>query len=452
MTTAVAGRPARLLAGLPPLGGPLSLDAHLRVHGPRPRFDRRKSSGGALIREVQAVGLRGRGGAGYPLAHKLAAVAGRRGRRLLVVNGAESEPASSKDAALLTRTPHLVLDGALIAAEVVGAEQIVLWLHADPSPEAGTLAGTVRRAVDQRGNEIDGIPVDVEFGQPGYLAGESSAVVSQLAGGPARPTRSPPHATERGVDGRPTVISNVETLAQLALLARHGPDWFRAVGTPTEPGTLLVTLAGAVAQPIVLEVPFGTPIGDAVLAAEPPERPGAILVGGYAGGWLPWPYAAAVALSARGLAAAGTALGVGLLAVLPEGRCGLVETARLVGWLAGESAGQCGPCTYGLPALAGAFQALATGVAEPSAVHRLHRWAGMVAGRGLCHHPDGVAALVRSALHTFEAEVRRHLAGWPCAGYRLPPLLPLPARLPADLTARLITRLPDRMTTADRLG
>jgi NADH:ubiquinone oxidoreductase subunit F (NADH-binding) len=227
------------------------------------------------------------------------------------------------------------------------------------------------------------------------------------------------------VHGRPTLVANVETLAQVALLARHGVRWFRAVGDPAEPGTLLVTLTGAVGRHMVAEVPSGTTIGQVLAAAEPAGAAQAVLVGGYAGGWLPWPYAARVPLTTQGLRAAGGSLGAGLLAVLPAGRCGLVETAHLAGWLAAESSGQCGPCVNGLPAIAAALRALAVGPVPDAAVERLTRWSEMVTGRGLCHHPDGVAHLVRSALVVFAPEVAAHTDGW-CSARDRRPLLPVP--------------------------
>lgn len=422
-----AGPAGRLLAGAR-LGGHLDYAGHLRVHGALPRLHRASSAG--LIGLVEAGGLRGRGGAGYPLAAKLAAVAGRRGEKYVVVNGAESEPASAKDAVLLGAAPHLVLDGAVLAAAAIGAREVVVWLHRDPElPPA-----PIEQAVAERARAgADDVFVRVEHGPARYVAGESSAVVNHLSGGPARPTLSPPHATERGVLGRPTLVSNAETMAHLALLARHGADWYRSVGTRDEPGTLLLTVTGGVHRPLVVEVPFGTPVGDVVGLAEPVDHPIAVLTGGYGGSWVPWSQAARLPVTGRDFRAAGATLGVGLLAVLPAGRCGLVETAPVVGWLAAENAGQCGPCVNGLPALAEAFAHLAAGGAGgagpawPGSVGRLHRWAAMVTGRGLCHHPDGVAQLIRSALQTFEPEVGAHLAGGPCPGHRLPPLLPLPA-------------------------
>ena len=155
---------------------------------------------------------------------------------------------------------------------------------------------------------------------------------------------------------RPTLVQNVETLANIALIARHGPDWFRAAGPATAPGTALMTVSGAVARPGVYEVALGTTIGALLDRAggytEPPQ---AVLAGGYFGGWLPLPAAAGVPLTDQALRAAGAAFGPGVLVVLPASACPLAETARVTSYLAGQSAGQCGPCLNGLPALAEAL-------------------------------------------------------------------------------------------------
>jgi len=372
---------------------------------------------------VERVDLRGRGGAGFPLARKLRAVRDGRGRKVVVVNGAESEPASKKDAVLMHHAPHLPLDGAQLAARIVGAEEIIVWIHRDP----GRAAHPIETAVAERAAAgLDGVFTRVERGPARYVAGESSALVRHLSGGWAKPTMSPPHATERGVLGRPTLVSNAETLAQLALLGRHGPDWFREVGTGDEPGTTLLTLYDEVGRPTVVETRFGTSIAALLDVAGVTTEPRAVLVGGYSGTWLPWSTARSLSISQRALHAVGASLGVGLVAVLPEGRCGLVETSHLVWWLAGETAGQCGPCVNGLPAIAEAFDDLAAGAATSTTIARLRRWTEMVTGRGACHHPDGVSTLVRSALRTFVTEVGAHLHHHPCAGHRAPPLLPLP--------------------------
>lgn len=419
-----AAPPRRLLAGVGPTTGPLSLDRHLDVHGPRPSLLAGHLDPDVLLRAVEAANLRGRGGGGYPLAKKLTQVANGRGRKYVVVNGAESEPASRKDAVLMGRSPHLVLDGAVIAAELVGAEEIVVWLHRDPTMPPLP----VDEAVTERARAGDDeIFMRVEYGPARYVAGESSALVHHLSGGDILPTLSPPHATERGVLGHPTLVSNAETMAHLALIARHGPDWYREVGTDDEPGTQLVTVTGGVERPLVLEVPYGALIGEVIRSAQLVEEPSAVLVGGYAGTWLPWSQIAYMPLTRGSLKRAGASLGVGMLAPLPLSRCGLVETAHVVDWLAGQTAGQCGPCVNGLPAIASALWALADGRATAETAGRLVRWTGMVAGRGLCHHPDGVVMLVRSALRTFHAETSAHLHGH-CSGHNHPePLLPVPA-------------------------
>lgn len=417
--TAPPASGARLLQGLRADGAALTLGDHVRQHGPlrgaTPVHGGRREH--PVVALAEAAGLLGRGGGAFPLASKLRAVlaaSGRTRRPVVVVNAAESEPASHKDAVLLTRAPHLVLDGAALVAAALGAREVVVWLHRG---EAATLRATQAAVAERRTQGLLGVPHRVVEGPPRYVAGESSAIAAALSGSEARPRTTPPRVAERGVDGRPTLVSNAETLAHLALVSRYGAAWFRSVGTRDEPGTALVTVLGAVASPGVVEVPLGTPLGRLLAAAGGTVGdPRALLLGGYAGTWVPADQAEWLPWSAAGLAAAGGSPGVGVVAVLPERACVVAETARLAGWLAGESAQQCGPCLNGLPALAGACHELAIGSpgAAAAAPDRLRRWAGLVEGRGACHHPDGVAALVRSLLVAFPDEVARHAGGQPC--------------------------------------
>jgi NADH:ubiquinone oxidoreductase subunit F (NADH-binding) len=192
---------------------------------------------------------------------------------------------------------------------------------------------------------------------------------------------------------------------------------------------MLVTVGGAVARPGVYEIEMGTPIGAVLMMAGGlTERPQAILTGGYFGTWLPIEDAWQLPLTHRDLKAVGGALGAGILIALPETSCGLAETARVVRYLAGETAGQCGPCVFGLPALADAVADLAyQGV--PRAVRQIELLTGLVAGRGACKHPDGATQLVRSAMTAFEADVAWHQARGPCYGVRARPILPVPGDL-----------------------
>lgn len=394
--------------------GGSGLDAHIRRWGPTP------VGGVNLIYEVERAGLKGRGGAGFPTAVKMRAVAAGRRRGVVVANGTEGEPASRKDKALLIESPHLVLDGVCIAADTVGAEEAVVCIDRDA-------AGAIRSAVTALGERqrvgSGRIPVRIETAPSAYVAGEESALTHWLNGGEAKPVFVPPRPFEKGVRGRPTLVNNVETLAHLALLARYGAAWFRAIGTNADPGTALVTLSGDVARPGVYEAALGSPLAGAVKAAEPTQVPQALLVGGYAGTWIPASVARNLSLDSVSLRQAGAQLGCGAIALLGSESCGLVETASIVDWMAGQSAGQCGPCAHGLPAIAHALDDMVIGDRSGVADRHLRRWLDMVAGRGACHHPDGVIRLVRSALEVFAAEIERHRRHGPCrarAGFPTP--------------------------------
>src|SRR6185436_2647956 len=185
----------------------------------------------------------------------------------------------------------------------------------------------------------------------------------------------------------PTLVSNVETLAHLALVARYGPGWFRAVGTKQEPGSMLTTVRRADGGGGVQEIAIGAPIADLLGLDEHPAQ--AVLVGGYHGAWLPLEQARRLTLSNADLRPLGAAIGAGVLAALPADRCGLLESAHVVQYLALESAGQCGPCLNGLPRIAATLTQLAERRSAPAALDDLLRWAQLVERRGACHHPDG---------------------------------------------------------------
>jgi NADH:ubiquinone oxidoreductase subunit F (NADH-binding) len=405
----------RLLAGLS-YQQRTGLAEHEWCYGPLPAGTPR------LIDIVDASGLTGRGGAGFPTGRKMRGVAAGRGRKVVVANGSEGEPASSKDRLLLTRLPHLVLDGVVLAAEAVGADQAYLCLHEHEE----YLLTSLDEAVAQR---CDPVPVQVT-GIPGrYVSSEQSAIVQYLNGGPAKPTLSPPRPHERGVRGRPTLVNNVETFAHLALIARRGDRWFRSAGSPAAPGTMLATVSGAVCRPGVYEIGLGTPLGEVVsCAGGPAERISALLVGGYFGAWLPAPVAWPLPMTHAALKSAGGALGAGIVVALPESSCLIAETARVVRYLAGEGAGQCGPCVFGLPALADAVSDLAFHGGRGRVLGQLDALLPLVERRGACRHPDGVTQFIRSALRTAAADARRHDAAGPCDGIRRAPLLPVPDR------------------------
>ncbi|MET7451558.1 NADH-ubiquinone oxidoreductase-F iron-sulfur binding region domain-containing protein [Streptomyces sp. NPDC005574] len=421
---------ARLLASWYATGRPAVLTDHLRRHGPPPVTatpgDRTAMP---LVEAVEAAGLTGRGGAAFPTAGKLRAVAERRGRAVVVVNAMESEPASRKDQFLLAVAPHLVLDGAVLAATAVGSDTVHVCLPRTRTAQYRQLGA----ALDERRRaHLDPVRLRLHALPPAYVSSESTALVRWLNGGPARPRGSPPRAHERGIDRRPTLVHNAETLAHLALIARHGPGWFRQIGPPDEPGTMLVTVSGAVAAPQVLEVALGTPLATVLdRVAERTQPLLAVLVGGFAGTWLPVEHLR-VPLTRRDLAPLGAAPGAGVLVALAQPACGLTETARILAYLAAHGARQCGPCRFGLPAVAQDFTALAAGRADPDLLSRLRRRVGLLPGRGACRHPDGAARLAASALRTFADDVDHHLARGACRAARRPTRIDVPPATPPE--------------------
>jgi NADH:ubiquinone oxidoreductase subunit F (NADH-binding) len=388
---------------LPATAGGHDLAAHLGTYGPVP--DRAAAE---LIAAVEAAALTGRGGAGFPTARKWRAVASAPGAKVVVANASEGEPASRKDRTLLTRSPHLVLDGLQLASAAVGAD--VLYMFLPPDPYAG--AAVDRALAERSARRIDRRPVLLVEAGDRYIAGEESAVVAALNGQPALPRSRTTRVFERCVRGRPTLVQNVETLANAALIARYGTTWSHAVGNGTEPGTVLLTVSGWVGRPGVVEVAAGVAVTEAIDAAGGPiDNVQAVLIGGYHGSWLRGGDIGAITLSAASLATHGARRGAGVMVVLPDQACGLLESARVVRYLADQSAGQCGPCRFGLADIATSFEAVARGKDTRRNVALLQRWMTMVQGRGACSHPDGSVRFIASTLDVFADELHRHEVG-----------------------------------------
>ncbi|HVA29916.1 MAG TPA: NADH-ubiquinone oxidoreductase-F iron-sulfur binding region domain-containing protein [Gaiellaceae bacterium] len=411
--TSITPAQPRLLSGLRRDGQPVRLAAHVDRYGLLPLELRPEE-----IRDrIAESGLTGRGGARFPTAAKLDSVLRSRTRPIVVANGVEAEPPSGKDKVLLAYAPHLVLDGAVLAARAVGAKKAMIATTA-------TVHAAVAAAIKERRSD-GGVSLSTTVLPDRFVAGEETAVVQFLNGGPALPTFTPPRPYERGVDGAPTVILNVETLAHLALVARFGGAWFRSVGTPEEPGSALVTVSGAVRTPGVHEIELGSPFAHLLQQSGADPQAQAYLVGGYFGTWIDAAHAQSALLSDADLAQYGASLGARAIVVLPAGACGIVETARVARYLAEQSARQCGPCVHGLAAIADSLEQLVHRTRKPPDAGLLRRRLSQVANRGACRHPDGAVAFVASALRVFSTELDRHLHGHRCTGHGRP-VLPLP--------------------------
>ena len=295
---------------------------------------------------------------------------------------------------------------------------------ADGDPEVGDALQT---AVDERrvARRRDDPKFELYAGDEGFVAGQESALVNALSGGEAKPSFAA-RPYEQGIRRRPTLVQNVETLAHLALLARHGSRWYREAGTGQDPGSALVTLSGAVREPGVYEIEHGAPLDDLVGSAGRTDDLTAVLIGGYFGSWFGQAAVRQLFLSPTELAQHGASLGAGVIVALGAGTCPVAEIARVADYFALESAGQCGPCVNGLGAIADTIQRVASGTATAGAGRDLARWSGSLAGRGACQFPDGATRFVASALRVFAGEFEDHMHHGPCDRCGGAPVLPVP--------------------------
>lgn len=356
--------------------------------------------GGELLEAVEASGLRGRGGAAFPTAIKLRAVADGDAPRYVVANGEEGEPASIKDRWLLRHRPHLVIDGMLRVAAALDAEGA--WIYVSDEAAVASIEAALGEVRLQ-------IPVDVAVVSPGYVAGEETSVVRAIDGGPAKPTAKPPRPFETGVASRPTAVLNVETLANVPAIAVDGPEAFRAAGTPSSPGTFLFSLSGAVFEPGLYELPLGITLGaaiDAVGGGLCDDACG-FLMGGFFAGLL-GPRALDLVLAYDELRAERSGLGCGAVVVLGADECPVQAAAEVMGFFARENAKQCGACINGTSAMRDVLLRLASGSCPHSELGRLERWSRSLRGRGACATLDGAAQLASSLLLEFDDVVAAH--------------------------------------------
>jgi NADH:ubiquinone oxidoreductase subunit F (NADH-binding) len=345
-----------------------------------------------LIDAIDRAHIVGRGGASFPVATKWRAVAKRsHGRAVIVVNGAEGEPRSQKDRLLMSSRPHLVLDGAFLAARVLGARRVIVYVGERHTAARDSMMRALAGRTERERNVVMFAPAPHR-----YVAGAEAAAIHFLNDGIATPINIPPYPFERGVDDAPTLVQNVETLAHVAMLARTGQA----------PDTTLITLVGGVTRVGVVEVSAQTTITEAInQSGGLTEAARAVLVGGYLGTWMPPERAWGLHLDPGA-----NRLGCGVIGVLPASRCPVCEVAAIMRYLAAESSAQCGPCFFGLRALADVCTTLAERGSNADVLNRLRRWAIDVRGRGACKHPDGAVIFLSSALEVFASEFAEHRA------------------------------------------
>ena len=413
----------RLLVGATE-GQRVSYEHHLALHGPI-SLPNRKQSGHwreDLLEQIDLAGLTGRGGGGFPTATKLKAYAQGHRRHTMVINVMEGEPAAQKDSVLACFTPHLVLDGAELLATLVHSPSVTIAVARDNPAAFESLSAAI---TERRSRRKGGVEFTVVAPPGRYIAGEESALAHWLDGGMSMPTFRETKPARLPVRGRGAVIDNAETAANVALIARHGGSWFADGGVKGCSGTTLVTISGTVDDPGVFEVPLGTPLSQVVALARPKGQIAGLLLGGYGGTFVP-PAALDAPYSPAGIKPYGGNIGAGIIVVIGAEVCGIAEAARITRWMANESAGQCGPCVFGLPALATELEHLASGTRTPGLEASLKSHLSVIDGRGACAHPDGVVRMVRSALSVFADDANAHLHGHRCSGASAKTIMVLP--------------------------
>ncbi|MGQ0843787.1 MAG: NADH-ubiquinone oxidoreductase-F iron-sulfur binding region domain-containing protein [Sporichthyaceae bacterium] len=367
-----------------------------------------------IVKEVSAAGLRGRGGAWFPVERKWLAAREMPGPRVLVANGAEDEPGSRKDRHLMANAPHLVLDGALAAAIAIEADTIHLYVNCHAASSLAAMRSALAEALDA--GLFAGIAVSITEAPATYVAGEDSAAVEFLETGNAQPRKKPPFPTEAGLNGRPTVVGNVETLAHVALIVRDGAETFRSHGTPDCPGTMLITLPVELNRPGVYEVPVGSFLDEVLEGCgggfvDGPAR--GVQVGGPASGWLNADQLH-VAMDPAEVAVAGSTLGCGAVRVLPAGHCSVDAVVSATEFFSREQCGKCPPCRMATQFIHNVGKALAVGKATAAQLDTAPTLLAQVRPNTACSLPAFALPPLATAREVFPDDFAKHLAGEDC--------------------------------------
>lgn len=363
---------------------------------------------------LETSGLTGHGGAHFPVARKIRSAMQSPAGGTIVANAAEGEPGSAKDAALWQFRPHLLIDGMLILAQLIQAKRLVIWIHNDERASHRSIVEALKE------REVSGSSVHIEIltMPPRYTSGENSSVIAGVRGEVIAPRYRLDKARPWGL-GNPAILShNSETLARVAMVRKYGVEAARYH---------LLTAIGMDRRTVV-EVSSSDTYGRVMTKVEgnPPT-----LFGGYGAAWMPWDSVKNLQCDPATLRATGLSFGAGIIGVLPEESCPIVETGRVLTWMAGQSARQCGPCFRGLADVAQRWNDFSKSSISLDEYHTMLMRIGLIPGRGGCAHPDGTIRLARSALTLFGDEVENHLEGR-CGVEHSLDFLPIPSGVTAS--------------------
>jgi bidirectional [NiFe] hydrogenase diaphorase subunit len=378
-----------------------------------------------VTQEIVRSGLRGRGGAGYPTGLKWMTVAQTGNRQKYVVcNADEGDPGAFMDRSLLESDPHRVLEGMALAAYAVGADRGYLFCRAEYSLAVKRLRIAIRQAENlgllgrALGGKGFGFSVEVRLGAGSFVSGEETAMIASIEGRRGTPQPRPPYPAQQGLWGCPTLVNNVETLANVPAILRHGAEWFAAIGSEKSKGTKLFALAGAVKNTGLIEVPLGTTLRDIVfgLGGGIPggRRFKAVQTGGPCGGAIP-EQLLDMGIDYEALAAASALMGSGGLIVMDDGAC-MIDVARFfLDFCRAESCGQCAPCRVGTTQLHNLLSRVAQGQGSHADLEQLERLGEVVRQGSLCGLGQSAPNALFSTLKYFRSEYLAHIERHSCA-------------------------------------
>jgi NADP-reducing hydrogenase subunit HndC len=377
----------------------------------------------SVIEQVEQSLLRGRGGAGFPTARKLQFCAEAEGEeKYIVVNGGEDEPGSFKDRTLFEYVPHAVLEGAILAAYAVGAQKIIFYVNETYAESHRRVSAAIQEAatVGWLGENLQGtsfaLQAEIREAPQPYVAGEDTAVLEFLEGRDPKPREKPPYPVTAGLHGKPTIVCNVETFANLPPILLHGADWFRSIGTAESTGTMLYSLNDEWRNPGVYELPFGATEGELLLELAGGLKNGqplkAVLPGGPSSTFLlPDP---ARILSPEGLRAAGSSIGAGVMQGYGEGACMVEIALNIAQFFQKECCGQCPACQMETNVLATTLGKLHQGQIPMAGLATIPKLLEFNRGKGFCSLINMPGPPITSAIELFPEDFESHATTGQC--------------------------------------
>ncbi|MEO5656560.1 MAG: NADH-ubiquinone oxidoreductase-F iron-sulfur binding region domain-containing protein [Nitrospiria bacterium] len=414
-----------LLEGVPP-GGSLDLEAYERQGGYEAL---RKAVAGIspvdLVDAVKRSGLRGRGGAGFSTGKKWEMALGKRGKvKYVCCNASEGEPGTLKDRFLIKANPHLIIEGVILAAYTVGADEAYIFLKNKFAEEYRLLAEAVEAARGRGywGPQVLGsafrLNLQVFRGPDAYIAGEETAMLESIEGRAPRPRQKPPYyPIQHGLFGLPTLVNNAETLANIPKIVLRGGEWFAKIGEPSSPGTMLFSLTGAVVRPGVYELPLGTPLRHLIEHVGGGVANGRSLKAVFPGGpsqTVLVPKDLDVPLDFDSLKRIGSGLGTAGVMVYDDQTCMLRVAIEFATFYQNGSCGQCPPCELGTINITKLVMKIEEGQAVQRDLDFLVQVFGLVRGRGYCDLISSAVRSVESTVKLFHDEYETHLREGAC--------------------------------------